>query len=542
MTVQVTRPGSAALETLSATTRDLREWLARVEALGELHTIDAEVDPIEEMGALTYLVGKEEGAPALMFTNVKGAQPGTRSLFNLLGTSLPRIALAFGIDPTLGRREVIEAVRDKLSRRIPPAEVDPLNAPVNENVQRGDDVDLEIFPVPQHWPHDGGRYIGTADAIVTRDPDHGHLNLGTYRMMLHDKRHVGLYLSPGKDARLHISTAWQRGEDVEVAACLGVHPLWMILGSQTFPKNLSELDAVGGIMGEPLEVVRGHTTSLLFPAHAEIVIEGILRANHTRPEGPFGEFTGYYGRPEGSAPLVEVTAVHYRNQPILTNALMSDYPSCEMALFFSITRAARLWDDLDKYGIPGIKGVWCMPEAASGFAVVVVSLEQRYAGHAAQVLALAAQAPSTAYFTKWVIAVDEDVDPTNMNQVLWAMATRCNPVDNIDILRDTWSTWLDPSQNPPEDRPWGSKALINACKQYRYLESFSKRTGLTRAMRDSIAARWSQEFRLPGQAPELAAYDAGRQALRYHEAAELGPGQSGAQPRLEQAPGSMPSM
>src|SRR5262249_59965268 len=124
---------------------------------------------------------------------------------NLVGTILPGIALACGIEPTLSRREVIEAVRAKLSRRIPPAEVDPLTAPVNENVQRGDDVDLEIFPVPQHWPHDGGRYIGTADAIVTRDPDHGHLNLGTYRMMLHDKRHVGLYLSPGKDARLHIS-------------------------------------------------------------------------------------------------------------------------------------------------------------------------------------------------------------------------------------------------------------------------------------------------------------------------------------------------
>jgi UbiD family decarboxylase len=296
---------------------DLREWLAAVEQLGELHTINAPVDPIEEMGGLTYLVGKQEGAPALLFTNVKGAQPGTRALWNLLGTSLPRIALSFGLDPTLGPRELIAALRPKIARRIPPMTVDPVTAPVNQNLQVGDAVDLDLLPIPKHWPHDGGRYLGTGDIVVTRDPDQGHLNVGTYRMMIHDARQVGLYLSPGKDARLHITRAWQRGEEMEVAAAVGVHPMWMILGSQTFPKNLPEYEAIGGVMGEPLEVVPGKTTSLLVPARAEIVLEGIIRPNSTRREGPFGEFTGYYGRPEASCPLVEVTALHYRDQPIL---------------------------------------------------------------------------------------------------------------------------------------------------------------------------------------------------------------------------------
>jgi 4-hydroxy-3-polyprenylbenzoate decarboxylase len=325
--------------------------------------------------------------------------------------------------------------------------------------------------------------------------------MGTYRMMFHDARHVGLYLSPGKDARLTIARAWERGENVEIAAAVGVHPLWMVLGSQSFPKNLSELDAIGGLTGEALELVPGTTTSLQFPARAEIVLEGVVRPHATRPEGPFGEFTGYYGRQEAQCPLVEVTALHYRDQPILTNALMADYPSCELALFYSLTRSARLWDDLDKYGIPGIRGVWSVPAAASGFGMVVVSLEQRYAGHAAQVLALAAQAPSTAYYTKWIVAVDEDVDPTKLNEVIWAMSTRCSPVDDVDILRNTWSTGLDPSQNPPEQRPWGSKALINACKQHRYLESFAKRTMLSRPTWERLAARWQTEFGLPGVAP-----------------------------------------
>jgi 4-hydroxy-3-polyprenylbenzoate decarboxylase len=290
--------------------------------------------------------------------------------------------------------------------------------------------------------------------------------------------------------------------------------------------------------------VKGATSSLLIPARAEIAIEGIIRADASRREGPFGEFTGYYGRPEGSCPLVEVTALHYRDNPILTNAMMSDYPSCEMALFNAVTRSARLWDDLERLGIPGIHAVWAVPAAASGFGMVVVSLEQRYAGHAAQVLALAAQAPSTAYYTKWLVAVDEDVDPTDMNQVLWAMSTRCSPIDDVDMLRSTWSTWLDPSKNPPDERPWGSKALINACKAHRYLESFSRRTMLRRPMWDQIAARWSTDFGLAGQAPELVAYDSDSDGPVYHEASDLLQGRpsAGGQPLPPNDPGAQPSM
>ena len=507
---------------------DLRVWLEAIDQLGELHQIDAEVEPIDEMGGLTYLVRKTEGSPALLFNNVRGASPGVRSLFNLLGTSLPRIALSLGLDPHLGAREVIQQLRARLKERIPPVTVLRESAPVDDTVLRGADIDLGAFAAPRHWPLDGGRYIGTADVVITRDPDLGHINLGTYRMMVHDRNHVGLYLSPGKDARLHITRAWQRGEDVQVAAALGVHPLWMIVASQTFPKNLSEYEAIGGIMGAPLQVIEGDTTELLLPAHAEIVIEGVISANSTRLEGPFGEFTGYYGRPEAGAPLVEVTAVHHRDSPILTNALMADYPSCEMALFYAITKSARLWDDLDKYGIPGIKGVWTVPAAASGFGMVVVSLEQRYAGHAAQVLALAAQAPSAAYYTKWIVAVDEDVDATNINEVIWAMSTRCHPIEDIDTLRNTWSTWLDPTQNPPEKRPWGSKALINACKEYRYLQSFAKRTTLTRNTWQRIASRWSTEFGLHGAPPELLAYESGERPVTYHEASDLSLGRSDA--------------
>ena len=503
------------------TSDDLRGWLGQVEEIGELHTIESEVDPVEEMAATTYLAAQAEDAPAILFTNVRGSRPGSRALFNMVGSSLRRYALAFGLDPGLDALTLVQATRDLLRRRVAPVTVDANRAPLNETVLTGADIDLESLPVPQHWPLDGGRYIGTADVVLTRDPDLGHVNMGTYRMMLHDRNHVGLYLSPGKDARLHVARSWEQGKDVEVVAVYGVHPLWMILGSQAFPKNLSELDAVGGVLGRPFELVNGTVNDLPIPAAAEIAIEGVIHVGATRPEGPFGEFTGYYGRPEGSAPLVEVTAVHLRREPILTNALMADHPSCEMGLFNCVARSARLWDDLDRLGIPGIRGVWAPPEAASAFGVLVVSLEQRYAGHAAQVLALAAQAPATAYFTKWIIAVDEDVDPTDFSQVLWALSTRCSPANDIDVLHDTWSTWLDPTLNPPEIRAWGSKGLINACREHRYLAQFSTRTALSSATFERVASRWSRDFGLPGEAPRPLAFEGGVSDLyRYHETGE----------------------
>jgi UbiD family decarboxylase len=505
--------------------QDLREWLARVEEIGELVRVKKPVDRDEEMSAVGYLLAKQQPSPAVLFERASGFEKspiGAKLLWNILGPSLKRIAMTLEEPADTPTVELIRRVKDKLKKRIPPREVSRTQAPVYENTLTGDQIDLDLLPIPRHWPLDGGRYAGTADAVITRDPDSGYLNIGTYRMMQQGKNQVGLYLSPGKDARLHITRAWQQGKPIEVAAAWGIDPLFMMVGSQTFPKNVSEYEFAGGIKGQPIPVVRGATTDLLLPANAELVIEGIIRPNSVKAEGPFGEFPGYYGRPEAGCPLVDVTAVHYRSNPVLTNALMADYPSCEQSGFFSIIRSAKIWDDLDKLGIPGIHGVYSHPAAAGGFGMTVISLEQRYAGHAAQALALAAQGPGGAYYTKWIIAVDEDIDPTDMNEVIWAMASRCNPVDDIDFLRNTWSTWLDPTQNPPEKRPYGSKALINACKEHRYLPVFSKRTTLRKSTYDAVASRW-KELGLPGQIPAVRAFEADSKVV-YHEVGGFEPG------------------
>ena len=326
------------------------------------------------MSAISYLVAKQQPSPAVLFERPEGFDNnpiGAKLLWNILGPSLKRVALTLEEPTDTPTVELIRRAKDKLKLRIPPREVARGDAPIYENTLAGDKVDLNQLPIPRHWPLDGGRYAGTADAVITRDPDSGYLNIGTYRMMLQDKAHVGLYLSPGKDARLHITRAWQQGKPIEVAAAWGIDPLFMMIGSQTFPKNVSEYEFAGGIKGEPIPVVRGTTTDLLIPANAELVIEGIIRPESVKAEGPFGEFPGYYGRPEAGCPLVDVTAVHYRSNPILTNALMADYPSCEQSGFFSVIRSAKIWEDLDKLGVPGIQGVYCHPAAAGGFGMTV---------------------------------------------------------------------------------------------------------------------------------------------------------------------------
>jgi UbiD family decarboxylase len=505
--------------------RDLDNWLCRVAALGELIRITEPVSCDEEMAAISYLVAKQSPSPAVLFEAPKGYESSpfkARLLWNLLGPSLRRIAMTLEEPPDAPAVELIFRVKEKMKNRIAPREVARSEAGFYENTLTGNDIDLNLLPIPKHWPLDGGRYAGTGDCVITRDPDSGYLNLGTYRMMLQGEREVGLYLSPGKDARLHITRAWEMGKPIEVAAAWGIDPLFMVVGSQTFPKDVSEYEYAGGIKGEPIPVVQGKTTDLLLPANADFVIEGIIRPNSVRGEGPFGEFPGYYGRPEAGCPLVEVTAVHHRNRPVLTNALMADYPSNEQSGFFSIIRSARIWDDLDKLGIPGIRGVYCHPAAAGGFGMTVVSLEQRHAGHAAQALALAAQVPGGAYYTKWIIAVDEDVDPTDTDQVIWAAASRCNPIDDIDIQRNTWSTWLDPTQNPPENRPYGSKALINACKEHRHLPVFAKRTALRREIYDQVTSKWDK-LGLPGEAPPVRFFEKDKKYV-YHEVGGFEPG------------------
>jgi 4-hydroxy-3-polyprenylbenzoate decarboxylase len=472
--------------------RDLRGWLAEVDRIGELKRIAAPVDPNEEIGAITLMAAREEKSQALLFDHMQGDKTGSHILTNMLGASKERYALAVGLDPNLSTLEMIEATRRIMADPIKPTFIASDKAPVNEVLLTGKDIDVTKFPVPKFWPGDGGQFIGTGDITLTASPETGRINVGCYRQMLHGPNRIGLYCSPGKHGLLDREAWWARGEPCEVVAAYGIDPVLFMLAAQTFGAGESELDVAGGIMGRPIELTQAEFVKLPIPAHAEFVVEGVLRQGDVLPEGPLGEFTGYYGRERSPQPVMEIKAIHHRKSPIFTHALMARYPACEIGAYYAIMRSARILDDLQGIGVPGVVAAWSHPAAASGWGMVVVSLQQKYPGHSAQVLALTAQCPAAAYYTKWVIAVDEDVDPTDLNEVLWALSTRCHPSEDIDILRNTWSTGLDPSQVVPEARPYGSKVLIDACKPHRHLKEFPQSTLLRKSVHDRVAARWNE--------------------------------------------------
>ncbi len=478
----------------------LGDWLERVQAIGEVKRITAPVDSDLEMSAITYMSGQTIGGPALLFENIKG-YPGGRLLFNPFGSSLNRVAISIREDLGKDPIELVQILSEKMKRRIPPKFVEASTAPVNRNIDQGDKVNLNKFPAPTMWPRDGGKYIGTADSVITSDFNTGRVNMGTFRQMILNDKQVGFYASPGKDAVLDRETWWAQGKPAPVAAVYGLEPLLFLTSATSFPKDVSEYEFAGGINGAPIEVFKSDITGLTLPAHAELIIEGFSYPDQTCEEGPFGEFTGYYGRPGGATPFIDIKAIRYRDNPIVTSALMSDWPANECGMMWAMAKAAKVWTDLNSMGVPGIKGVWSPPEAA-GWGMTVVSIQQKYAGHAAQVGALAAQCMGGAYFTKYIVVVDEDVDPTNLSEVVWAMVTRSRPAQSIEILRETWSTYLDPSLNPPEIRPWGSKCVINACKEFKYIKTFSPRSLLKKETYDQVCARWT-ELGFEGKPPKI---------------------------------------
>jgi len=483
--------------------RDLREFLALADSHGLVKTIDVPVDPRHELAAISIMATAEnEAAPAFLFRNFADNPLGASVVTNMLGSCQRRYALAMGLDPDASLRELVAQTRALMVARLPPREIAPEQAPVNDVVLTGSDIDLTKLPVPTFWPGDGGPYIGTANVVMTRGPEQQRINLGCYRQMLHGPDRIGLYITSGKHGRLDRDAWWARGEPCEIVAAFGVDPVLFMMAGSGFGKDVSELDVAGGIMGQPVELTRGVSGSLPILARAEVVVEGVLRAGETEMEGPLGEFTGYYGNERGPQPVIEVKALHRRKSPILTSAIMARYPSSELGTGFAVMRSSRILDDLVRLGVPGVEGVYATPAALGGYAMVVVSIRQMYPGHSAQVLALAAQCPAAAFFTKWIVVVDHDVDPTDFNQVLWALSTRVNAVEDLELLRNTWSTPLDPPRFPASERPYGSKVLINACKDHRHYAAFPKETRLDRETYQQVRRRWS-ELGLEGRPPDV---------------------------------------
>lgn len=467
---------------------DLRQWLDKVEKLGELRFLDG-ADWDLEMGAVTALNAARRNCPALLFDNIKGYPRGRRVLTG--STSSPKlVGLTLGVGTEYSDLDLIKVVKEKLPfweadvSNFPPQEVQ--SGLVKENVREGKNVDLFSFPVPKWNELDGGRYIGTADAVVTRDPDDGWVNIGTYRIQVHDSRTAGILSVPGQHGRVHIQKWHELGKPCPIAISVGHHPLVFRVASLEVPVGV-EYRFMGAIQQEPVKVIREEITGLPVPADSEIVIAGFCPPGKLRDEGPFGEWTGYYASGTEPAPVIEVERIYHRNDPIILGSPPNKAP-CDASYFGVLLRSAMLHNELERMGVPDVKGVWISEIGGRQF--ITVSVKQRYAGHAKQTALLATQSRVGSNMGRYVIVVDEDIDPTNVQEVLWALCTRSDPEKDIDILRNCRSNSLDPTIRRPAQAYFNSRAIIDACKPFEWIDEFPQEIRISPELIKRVKAKW----------------------------------------------------
>lgn len=469
---------------------DLRRWLRVADELGHLQTVSGASVNLE-IGAASTLNYRKRQPKALLFDDIPGYTSGERVLTGSLSNPM-LLGMSFGLGGDLDDRRLVEALRGKSTSwkndasKYPVVEVD--TGPVFENRFGAGEIDLTSLPCPVWHEHDGGAYIGTGCGVVTVDPDTGVVNVGAYRIQVQDGgRAASINIEAGKHGAQHIQRWFKKEGRAPVAASLGHHPVLLVVAGTEVPLGVSEYEYAGAILGESLTVVRGPDTGLPIPAHSEIAFEGWLYPDRTRSEGPFGEWTGYYSG--GVAPVltVEITGLFYRNNPINLGAPPGKPPH-DYSYMRSVMKSAMATDALVDSGLAGVSGVWCH-EAGGGRSIITVAIDQRYAGHSRQAGFLAAQHPVTAYMNRVVIVVDDDINPRSLDEVMWAMSTRCDPERDIDVMRYSWGSRVDPLRTHGAP-PYNSRVLIDACRPYERLADFPAVAEASADILRRVADRW----------------------------------------------------
>ena len=480
---------------------DLREYLAKLDELGELRTVRGATWE-EEIGGITELITEREG-PALLFDEIPGYPAGYRVGSNLF-TTVRRTALALGVGIDLPQAEITRRWAEKIRdvKPIPPRDV--ASGPILENVLEGDRVNMFRFPTPKWHESDGGRYIGTGVCVIQEDPDEGVVNSAAYRVAIHNERTCGIFIEHGKHGDLIRHKYWHRGKKCPVIVSVGQEPVLTALAASNAyhtPRDVSELAVAGYLHGEPYPVVRGAVTGLAIPATGEIAIEGFIPppSEALVEEGPFGEWTGYYAHGRSPETIIEVAAIYHRNDPIIFGAPPIRPVGCRYFTHLggedigSLARLAR-------ENIPGVERIHHL--AYPSFRVAAI--KQMYPGHVDDVIRVLV--PGGEQYNghhMWVL-VDNDIDVTNANEVLWAIASRCAPEIGVKIVPGSAVWQLDP-RIPPEgrsspDEEHGRKSyvahnlVINACRPYEWIDQFPVVAVNGKELRDRIQTKWQHLF------------------------------------------------
>ena len=463
--------------------QSLEDFIKAADLVGEVRYVEnADLDL--DVGCLTELMAERNG-PMLVFDKFSNHPTGFRVCSNAI-RSARRFALAMGFPLDLHPLELLQLWRErrKAAETIPTKVV--ADGPIMEFVQKDNEVDIESFPTPRWHLGDGGRYIGTQDMVITRDPEQGWVNMGVYRAMIQGRNRISLWINPMKHGRILVERYWRDGKAAPVAVVLGCEPVTWMTASMSPPFGTSEYELAGAYRGSPVEIIQLPLSGLPVPSHAEIVIEGEIPpvSEETANEGPFGEWPGYYTH-QGPECVVRIQRIYHRQNPILAGA-----PPMRPIGWSNITTYVHLMEHLERSGVTDVTGVWGFNNGL----LTVIALRQRYAGHAKQALLTAAgfrHGDMKCYY----VAVDDDIDPTNLDEVLWAMCTRVDPATAVDIIHNAWTADLDPRLSPNK-RAAGDltvgRMLINACRPYTWRDQFPKTNVFNASERKLVATKWRE--------------------------------------------------
>jgi 2,5-furandicarboxylate decarboxylase 1 len=411
--------------------KDLRRFISELEARSpdDIARVTKLISARYEISALLTHLEKLKKFPLLYCENVAGSDAPV--VVNLQA-SRRLMAMALECEP----RELARQYSERQLRTLAPVEIE--NAPVHEAIQTGDEVDLGKVPILTHYDVNAAPYI-TAGIVAAADPDSGMRNTSYNRLMLAGKRELRIFMAIGRHLCTLHNKLERRNQPLPVAIIIGVHPLFS-LGAQAFtPATEDEYAVIGGMMAEPLRVVKAKTVPILVPADAEMIIEGLMLPNVRRIEGPFGEFTGH-AVPSDNRPVIEVTAITHRRNYIFQD-IHAGYT--EHKLMGAVPREAALLKAV-RQTVPTVKEV-CMPVSGTCRFHAYISIAKRAPGQAKNALCAAFAADM---LLKHVVIVDDDIDVFDEERVLWAVANRFQADRGLVVIADAQGSELDPSAGP----------------------------------------------------------------------------------------------
>jgi 2,5-furandicarboxylate decarboxylase 1 len=405
----------------------LRQFLRYLEDKGDLARVKQEVSPIYDVGRIER---KYNGKETVWFENILGySQPIVSGIFN----KRDNIATALGVEYKELRKKIIQSVNN------PGRTKTVKEAPVQEVIEEKVNL-LKTLPIPKHYAKDKGRYI-TCGVILAKDPETGVRNLSFARMHVREDGKISIMVNQRRHLLRYFNKAEAQGDSLDVAIIIGPHPAVCLEGAMPdglVPDNLDEMDIASSLMGQPLDVIKGKTIDLAYPAEAEIVIEGKMLFGVREYEGPFGDYAGIYD-PSGENPVIEVTALVRRKDAIYQDLLPYTF---ELYNLGGVPREVDLLNRIQK-AVPEIKDIHLTPGGCSRFhAVVQISKEREFdASHAVIATLFPTEAANDI---KLVVVVDEDIDIYNPNDVEWAIATRVQWDKDIFVIPKMLGM-LDPS-------------------------------------------------------------------------------------------------